>query len=435
MKSILILLSLFALVHAQEKSLTLSKAWEMAIQGNPTEAIFQSRLQQASARLEQTKGRYQPTVSLEASGSRLDYSETQKSRIPNAPSSVEQFDAGVQISWLLWDGGVRKNQAESLKRALEATQAGKQDARETLLAQVGRAFTSAQLARENLNIAQEDVAFQQRQLDQSIRKEKAGVDSRADRLNFEIRKLSAENSVVQQRARYIQSMAVLAALLGVDESTTLPEPAALYTKKPEMKIPDPIEDWPEVQRTLPSLRESALTVQAAEYRIDSQKGVNRPDVALFGNVRVDREDDPNFAGDDVSNTVGIQVSWNVWDGAINRNQVAELEAARDEAIAFDRQNRLQARSRFRQAIVNVNASIESLDITYKSNELSRENRDLIEASYKAGRENLLRLNEAQRDFNNAGFRYAAARLQVQLDWIELQRAMGKLEEFTKTWNQ
>jgi len=74
-----------------------------------------------------------------------------------------------------------------------------------------------------------------------------------------------------------------------------------------------------------------------------------------------------------------------------------------------------------------------LDLTRKTLELSEENRDLVEKSYRAGRETLIRLNEAQRDFNNAGARFAASRLQLQLDYLDLLLSMGKLEAFLDTW--
>src|SRR5690606_34691364 len=107
-------------------------------------------------------------------------------QFPDAEDTEELYDAGLQATWLLWDSGTRKNQVASARYLSEASEASQLDSREQLLAEVGRAFTAAQLARANLRIAEADVEFQNRQLENSIRKEEAGLDSRTDRLNFEI---------------------------------------------------------------------------------------------------------------------------------------------------------------------------------------------------------------------------------------------------------
>jgi len=428
-----LILSLLLLPLLQAETLSIREAWELALEGNPTEEASIARLEQAKARLQQAQGAYQPRLDLTASGSRLEYSDTQKSRIPMAPDAAEQYSAGVQLGWVVWNGGTRKAQVESLDLSLQAAEAGRLDSRETLLYEVGRAFTAAQLARENLQIAREDRDFQQALLEDSQRKEKAGLDSRTDSLNFEIRKLSAENVLVGQQAEFDQAMHVLAALLGVEDETVLPEPDALFTQEPDYQVPDPVTDWPEVRRTLPSLRQADLDLQAAQAQTEAQRGLLRPEVSVFGSLGVEREEDPNFSGDDLTNTIGLQVSWNIWDGGILREQVQESEALSSEVAAAVRQAELQARSIFRQSITRLISSRQSLDLTSKTRDLSQENRDLVEASYRAGRETLIRLNEAQRDFNNAGARYAAARLQLQLDYLDLLRSMGKLEAFLDTW--
>ncbi len=430
-RTLLLFLLLAPLLPAD--TLSIREAWELALEGNPTEEASIARLEQARARLLQARGAYQPRVDLTASGSRLEYSDTQKSRIPMAPDAAEQYNAGVQVGWVLWSGGTRKAQIESLDFSLLAAEAGRLDSRETLLYEVGRAFTAAQLARENLLIAREDRDFQQALLEDSQRKEKAGLDSRTDSLNFEIRKLSAENALVAQQAGFDQAMHVLAALLGVEDDTVLPEPDALFTQEPDYQVPDPVKDWPEIRRNLPALRQADLDLKAAQAQVEAQRGQLRPEISAFGSIGVEREDDPNFSGDDVTNTIGLQLSWNVWDGGILREQVQELEAVSTEIEAGVRQAELQARSAFRQSITRLISSRQSLELTRKTRDLSQENRDLVEASYRAGRETLIRLNEAQRDFNNAGARYAASRLQLQLDYLDLLLSMGKLEAFLDTW--
>lgn len=431
--TLLLLLSFPALLLAQEDSLTLEQAWGISLRENPTEQIARARLEQAEARYNQARSSYQPRLALSAGGSRVEIAENSFTSFPGQPDNAELYEAGLNATWLLWDNGTRKNQVASARFLSEASGAALLDSREQLLAEVGRAFTSAQLARANLQIAEADVEFQNRQLENSIRKEEAGLDSRTDRLNFEIRKLGAENTSVQQQAAYESAMAALGALLGQPAEQPLPPPVKLAPE--DQKLPTEIPDvptlWQQARETLPALEQAALREEAARAQVEALKGAYGPDLSAFGNLKAERRDDPSFENGDLGNAIGLQLSWDLWTGDVRKQRVIEADAQLRESQAQSRQVQLQAVSTIQQVHAEYVASVKSENISAKTYELSRENRDLVEASYQAGRETLLRLNEAQRDFNNAGSRYVSARLQRQLAWIRLQQATGTLRNQVK----
>jgi outer membrane protein TolC len=411
-----LLLTLPALLFAQNETLTLEQAWKIALQENPTEQIALARMQQAEARYNQARSSYQPRLGLTAGGSRVEYADNRQSFSSTGESSAELYEAGLQATWLLWDSGTRKNQVAAARYLSEASGAALLDSREQLLAEVGRAFTAAQLARANLRIAEADVEFQSRQLENSIRKEQAGLDSRTDRLNFEIRKLGAENTSVQQQAAFESAMAALGALLGQPTDQPLPTPVTLKPEDDSLpkEIPDVDTLWKQARETLPALEQAALQVEAARAQVNAFKGEYGPDLSAFGNLRADREDDPAFSSGDLGNAV------------------IEADAQLRETQAQARQVQLQAIAVIQQVHSEYLAAVKAETLSERSFDLSRENRDLVEASYQAGRETLLRLNEAQRDFNNAGSRYVASRLQRQLAWIRLQQATGTLRNQVET---
>ncbi|MGA0333740.1 MAG: TolC family protein [Kiritimatiellia bacterium] len=431
MKTLFSLLLFPTLLLAQTEFLSLEDAWQIALRENPSEEIAQARLDQAEARYRQSQSRYHPLIGATASGSRIDYSDSSLQRLPPGTSdSTEIYDAGLQANWLLWDSGIRKNSMEAARFQRDATEAARLDSREQLLAQVGNAFTAAQLARANLRIAEADVEFQNRQLENSIRKEKAGLDSRTDRLNFEIRKLGAENTAIQQQANYESAMAALGALLGQPADQPLPPPVKL--EPGSQNLPGEISDvnalWQTARENLPALNQAALLVEAARSNLQASKGEYGPEISLFGNLSAEREEDPSFGSEDVGNTVGVQISWDIWTGNARKQQVLEADALLRENQAAARQVQLRAIADIQQAHSEYLASVTAEKISEQTFELSKENRDLVEASYQAGRETLLRLNEAQRDFNNAGSRYVASRLQRQLAWIRLQQSTGTLRQ-------
>ena len=425
MKPFLLLLIIPTLLFGQ---LTLEQAWIIALDNSPTEEIAQARLEAAKAQAGQARSAYHPFITATGSGTRIAYSDADSTRIPGGPETEERYEVGLQANWILWNSGKRGNEVEASDRNVAAFEAGLSDTREALLTQVGVAFTSAQLSRANLRIAEADVEFQERQLENSIRKEEAGLDSRTDRLNFEIRKLSAEAAAVQQRAGFTSAMATLSALLGVDPEADIEEPVRLQPGSsafPET-VPNGPEVWADLENVLPALIQAREQVAAAEASVKAVKGDYGPELSAFGRLVTAREDDPAFETDDLGNTVGLQVKWDIWTGGLRIEQVRLAEANLAEARAGARDVSLQAIAEVKRTVASYTASVEAEKLSAKTFDLSRENRDLVDAAYQAGRETLLRLNEAQRDFNNAGLRYAAAHLERQLAWIEYQRATGGL---------
>jgi outer membrane protein len=427
MKSLLTSLLLLATLPLfAEEALTLEDAWRIALRDNPNEAVTRARFEQALTRVTQARSAYHPQLEATGRGARVSFSDTQQALNPLLDDSAEQFEAALRATFLLWDGGSRRSRLDAALSAAEAAEASLEEIRMDLLANVGRAFTSAQLARENVRISTADAEFQNRQLQDIRRREAAGAASRADRLNFDIRRLAAENAAVTAKANYDNAMAALAALLGVDADHPLPPPAPVDPDAEAAEAPAYSDAWAEAQTLLPALARAEAQLEAARANVGVERGTRRPTLAAFGDVSATRADDPAFTGDDVGNTIGLQVSWDLWDGGRRRAATREAELGVDEAAAGARGIELQAQSRLASAIHDYNAAIQSEQITKETLELTRENRDLVEAAFRAGQESLLRLNEAQRDFTTAESRAIQARLTREQTWIDLQRAKGTL---------
>lgn len=424
---ILSLLLMISLPLFAEETLTLEDAWRIALRDNPNEAVTRARFEQALARVQLARSAYHPQLQASGNGARVSFSDTQKARNPLLDDSAEQFEAALRATFLLWDGGSRRSRLDAALSAADSAQASLLEIRMDLLANVGRAFTSAQLARENVRISTADAEFQNRQLQDIRRREAAGAASRADRLNFDIRRLAAENAAVSAKANYDTAMAALTALLGLDADHPLPAPAPVDPDAPPHPAPKYAEAWNQAASQLPALLRAQSQIRAARANAAVERGATRPTLAAFGDISASRTDDPAFSGEDIGNTLGIQIAWDLWDGGQRRARTHEADWAVEEAAAGARDIELQAQSQLANAITAYIAAVRSEDITRETLELTRENRDLVEAAFRAGQESLLRLNEAQRDYTTAESRAVQARLTREQSWIDLLRAKGSLD--------
>jgi outer membrane protein TolC len=150
-----------------------------------------NRVEQAKARVRQARAAYWP--SLDASAS---YSETwlsdgqidsQRWLDPSPDDSPETYQAGLEAGWLLFDGFGRRFQNAAARFGVEESEASHREARRLLAAAVAGSFFAAQLARENIAIAEANEAFNQRQLQEARVRRRVGTGSLSDELNFEIR--------------------------------------------------------------------------------------------------------------------------------------------------------------------------------------------------------------------------------------------------------
>ncbi|MCC5850069.1 MAG: TolC family protein [Verrucomicrobia bacterium] len=405
------------------RGLTLEEALEAALRDNPSEAIALARLQQAEARYQQSRAAYRPRISLEAGGTHIRYSDTEAAMIPGMPESTEQFNAGVQARWLLYDGGERRGRLGTAEAGEEAARVSQKRAREQLVAAVARSFYAAQNARESVRIAEADEAFNQRQLDEINRRRDAGQAALADSLNFEIRQQQAESARIGAQSELSSVLASLGALMGQEDSA--PPPAEEDEHEFAFEL-TPEEAWALAEDELPSLALSRAARKAAEESLRAVRGQRRPDIALFGGVEARREDDPNFGDGDLGQTAGVVLSYDLWDGDARRQRRRQAEAELREAEEEVREAELNARANLREAFVRLEAAREQVRISERTLELTRRNRDLVEAAHRAGTESLLRLNEAQRDYLNAESRAAQTRLQLRNAEINLGLATGTL---------
>jgi len=335
------------------------------------------------------------------------------------------------VQWLVFDGFARRFNAMAARYAYRGSKEAMQDTRRQLLGAVANAYYSAQLARENIAIAQADEDFNQRQLKEARARHDAGMGSLSDALNFEVRTNAARSSLIRSRRRYEIALAGLAALLGVPRSE-FPAGLELAPLEPEGEeelsspdadalVSDAIVNRPDVQALLNEQ-------ERAEARSKAVRGEYYPVVSLGGSVNGEREGDPDFSGDDFGNNVGGVLTYTFSDGGERRGRLQEAKAASAEAESNVRSLSIDVAAEVRESVFNVDASQEELTLQRENADLVRRNRDLVEKEYSSGQGSLVRLNEAQRDLVEAKSQLALALVVLRTAHVNLQVATGEILE-------
>lgn len=477
----LLLLNICTGAYAQEDNiiilpdiLTLDTAKAIALEHNPSLGAAEANIAEAEERVRQAWASYFPSVdvSLSASKTKLSDSDYKAARdgafqgsfmglqsqlqsalfgglLPPVENLIQQgiqstatglyarsqiddtvdnYSAGISLTWLLFDGFRREFASASARIGEENSRSAYDESKRLILSAVAGSYFNAQLARERITIAEADREFNEQQLREAKAKRRVGTGSLSDELNFEIRVNAAEDTLIKAEMQYKIAMIGLAALLGLPdpdmpENIDLEE-LAVETAQ-ELEAPD-VEAMIELAvENRPDLQQAKYMAQLAEANVGIQKSVFYPMVSGVASRNAIGTRNMGFDEDDFSTTIGINVSLNLFSGGRDKARLREAKAAHVSVKRILGYTEIQIKSEVRQAITSLDSARKSLLLQRKNADNTQQNRDLVEKGYKAGQTSLVRLNQAQLDLVQADANLALARVALRQAWHNLETATAQ----------
>lgn len=422
---------------SQIKVLNLQTAQSLALAGNPNMVAAQARVEQAKARIQQVAGTWWPSLDLTGSAARQHLSNTsfQSSQLlsqfsgTSADQTIDIYTAGVQATWVLFDGFSRTFKGQKADYDEQSTAAALIDSRRLLVTSVAEAFLNAQLAQTNVDIARADEAFYIRQLEDAQNRFNVGAGPWGDVLNIKVQLNSAKTSLMRYQREFEAAGYGLAALLGLSDAE-FPTHMRLETldkesvttglqKSPETLIKEALTARPDVRRL-------EMVVKQAEAATGIAKAPFYPKVQIAGAVQGSNEGQTEgLSGNDFGNSVGVNMSWNLYAGSSDKARLLEAEQAKREAIYSLAGLRNTVAAEIRQDLALLASAQEQVRLQRETVKLVQENRDLAKNEYDAGESALVRLNEAQRDLTTTHGRLAQALVSYHLATQRLLSATGQ----------
>jgi outer membrane protein TolC len=436
-----------SLAHAAEpkptdlspiKVLDLKTAQAVALADNPNMAAAQSRIEQARARVRQAAASWWPSLDLSGSGSRQRLSDTNyqynkllaNTLMPGASmdQTNENYSAGLQATWVLFDGFYRTFKEQQAAYDEQANAAALVDSQRLLVNSVAEAFLNAQLAQTYIDIARADETFYNRQLEDAQNRYDVGAGPWGDILNIKVQLNSAKTSRIRSQREFEAAKYGLAGLMGIAASA-LPEHIRLEsldkdspTPLPKAKIDTLIE---EALAMRPDIRQLTMQLKQAEAAGGMAKAPFYPTVQLAGALEGSKEGDMGLSSEDFGNVVGVNMSWNLYAGGADKARLVESEQVKREVVYTLAGLRNSVASEIRQYMAMLKAAEEQVRLQRETVKLVQENRDLAQNEYEAGEASLVRLNEAQRDLTATYGRLAQALVSFQLQEQRLLAATGR----------
>ncbi len=339
---------------------------------------------------------------------------------------TSSYRAGITARWLLFDGFGREQRHRAARLGEGETEAAYRDAERQLLNAVARSYYFAQLAREEIRIAESDITFNERLLEEAQARRREGVGSLSDELGFEVRLNAARAALINANQDLELAVITLIELIG-REPRERPEGFELAPLPADEELPDEAPDAETaVEAALaqrPDLEGREYALERAGANVGASRSAYYPRVSaqLSHDAVRDRQ---SFSSDDFATSIGVDVTYEIFAGGRNRAEVAEARAAEQEARWRKRESELAVRAEVQERLTELGAAWENLELQQANAELVRRNRDLVVRGFEVGQEPLVRVTEAQRDLVEADGRYAFARVSVLQAWHDLQAATG-----------
>lgn len=298
----------------------------------------------------------------------------------------QTVSAGGNLTWLLFDGGMRKGYRE---QALGAVQAAQADVRRTdleLIDSVVRLYYGALLARQVHQVGKDTLARMEvtLELTESLYKNAAGKVNKTDFLDNTVMVETIRSTVIELARNEALAQAALAYTMGLPWNAAVRPveeevPYRPFAGNLEELIGAAYEfnpDWAKLEAGLRALEGAAATARSGYY----------PKVALTGELH--RWWNRYTAGtataaNKVGWSVGLGAEIPVFDGFLTKNRVAEALAR----VAKLKQQKFLLQEgiglQLRQLFLGLDAAAKTYQAAQRAMTAARENRELTARAYQS----------------------------------------------------
>ncbi len=373
--------------------------------------------------------------------------EVRAQQIPNVTSSAGYSGYAQQISstgddrsWsinitarqVLFAGGGISAAVKAQRLTLDAAVLQLQSVIDAALLDVRTRFYNVLVTRERIKVQEQNVELLRRQLQDVKNRFEAGTVSNFEVLRAEVAVANAQPALISARNNYRLAIDDLRQSLGFvtsDSSNVAKYPefvgkleftpvsyelaSALATAK---------ERRPDLQRLkkLEEVADQVVTVRRSNYY---------PDLSLY--AAYDWRKRPgysDFAASRDGVTVGVQSTWDIFDGRATRGRVVQAESALEQARLALNEAELSVSVDVRRSLSSLQEATELAEASKKVVEQAEEAVRLADARYAAGTATQLDVLTARNDLTTARLNQLQAFYSFNVASANVRRAMGLPDE-------
>ncbi|EPF65601.1 TolC family protein [Pseudomonas syringae] len=355
-------------------------------------------------------------------------------RYPGFPEANSTLNAntsiyGLNLSWVLFDFGLRAAKVESARQLLNAASSSRIEEVQKSMLSTARVFyqVQANTALLQAKISAEHLA--DNSLKAADAKYRAGAGEQTDRLQAQSSFAEAQLDRVTAEGDLAAARGELASHLGLSPAAPIKLVALDEPGIEELAFLGDVNALMEQAKALhPAIEKARADWAASQAKADAVKAQGRPTISLFSNYsRQDTPIEQVSTRQEINTwTIGVQITVPIFDGFLNRRRARAASydsAAREEALheaentialsVWKSQQTLESRTR---ALAISRLFVESASKSY----------EIAQGRYKAGVGSILELLRSQNDLASA----TQKRVESVVNWhnakLQLASDLGSL---------
>lgn len=399
--------------------LSLSDAIAMARENNYTIKAARSRIDQAEARVVQTRQSFLPKITLSENlvvtndpGAALVFKLQQNIANPmtdftaeklNNADVINDFNTSLQIMQPLYnaDAAIGRSMASTARKAAEHMAVRSE---ESIGLHVSKVYYGLILARKNIGAVEQSIKTMQAHSNMADKGFKAGLLPKSDKLSTDVRLAELVEQKMMLYDEIKNATDALRVMLRLD-----PEVVIIPTGDFVIDRVLPYGDDRTVPESRADLKALETFRQVAAYQEDMARASRLP--RLNGFARTDLHNSDILSGGS-SWMVGLNVQWNIFDGMATAGRIQEAKAREREAMYNYEEARSNSLSEVRKAFRSLKTAKARIAVARKSLEEAKVSLDYIASQFNTGmamtfellmREQAytyakMRLNQARHDY-------------------------------------
>lgn len=357
---------------------------------------------QADEEVGAAKDAWLPSVGFSTSHSFTNYPSPEEGRNGNTYGS----SYGINASWTVWEGNIRKYRLESAKIARRQQDLAGDDAIKNIKLGILQAYLNTMYAKEAVEIARQTLEVSTSQTERAKRLMESGRSSKVEYAQIESQMAQDQYNLVQAESNFASSKMTLKKILqlGLDYDMEL---ADFSFSDADVNAPLPTMDqtYSFAASWLPGIKSNDLSKEIYANDIKIAKAGNLPTIALQGGVGSDyTSGGPSWSsqmGHGFNENIGLSLSVPIYDGNATRRSVAKAKLA---ALEYDlnKENLLDELSQTIESLyIEANNSKAKYASGIKQLEATQLTAQLVDRQFELGYVNPLDLLTAHNNLVNA----------------------------------
>ena len=370
--------------------LSLTDAIMMARQNNYTIKAARSRIDQAEARVVQTRQSSLPKVTLSETlmvtndpGAALVF-KLQQSSIQaidfmpdklNNPNVINDFNTSLQVMQPLYnaDAAIGRSIALTAKK-IEEHMAVRTE--ENIGFQVSKVYYGLILARKNIEAVDQSIKTMQGHSNEAAKAFSVGLMTKSDKLSTEVRLAELQEQKLMLHDAIKDATDALRVMLHLDSAVTIVPTGELVVDGVL-----PVVDAKVVPENRADLKALETGSQIAVFQADMARASRLPRLNAF--LQTNLHSDNIFSGGS-SWALGLNMQWNVFDGMASAGRIQEAKAQEREAMYNYEAARSNSVAEVEKSLRSMKTAKARIAVAEKSLEEGKVSLEYIGAQYKTG---------------------------------------------------